>query len=221
MDASDEEIEKVCRATGLWDVLVNAAPNAPLDTLLPRDVAQGLSGGQRRLLAVSRALLLKPSVLLLDEPSAGLDNITLQKLIRFLKTQTAGLTVLVIDHDLEGFVAKIADEIAILENGKIALSGSHEALMKGDNLYKRLVEAPSKEPDPGDGDGSAMAAAAALPPGMAGALLPAGKLDGMLPAGNLEGMLPDGMLPEGMLPEGMLPEGIPEGMPMKKERKKA
>src|SRR6185295_17880848 len=92
-----------------------------------------------------RALLLKPSVLLLDEPSAGLDNITLQKLIRFLKTETAGMTVLVIDHDLEGFIAKIADEIAVLENGKIVVTGPHEELMKSDNLYKRLYEAPSKE----------------------------------------------------------------------------
>lgn len=144
-DATDLEIEEVCKATGLWDVLTTASPDAPLDTILPRDVAQGLSGGQRRLLAVSRALLLKPSVLLLDEPSAGLDNLTLQKLIRFLKTQTSGLTVLVIDHDLEGFVAKIADKIAILEHGKIALSGTHEELMKTDNLYRRLVEAPQKE----------------------------------------------------------------------------
>jgi ABC-type multidrug transport system fused ATPase/permease subunit len=144
-DATDKEIEEVAKKTGLWDVLVAAAPDGPLDNMLPRDVAQGLSGGQRRLLAISRALLLKPSVLLLDEPSAGLDNITLQKLIKFLKNETAGMTVLVIDHDLEGFVAKIADEIAVLENGAIALSGSHDELMKTDNLYKRLYEAPSLE----------------------------------------------------------------------------
>ncbi|MBX3227339.1 MAG: ABC transporter ATP-binding protein [Labilithrix sp.] len=166
-DATDEEIEEVARATGLWDVLTSASPSAPLDTLLPRDVAQGLSGGQRRLLAVSRALLLKPSVLLLDEPSAGLDNITLQKLIRFLKTQTEGLTVLVIDHDLEGFVAKIADGIAILEDGKIALSGTHDELMKSDNLYKRLVEAPNKE-------------ALAPPPAAAPIPKPASMLEGMM-----------------------------------------
>jgi ABC-type multidrug transport system fused ATPase/permease subunit len=144
-DATDEEIKEVAKKTGLWDVLVNAAPDGPLDNILPRDVAQGLSGGQRRLLAVSRALLLKPSVLLLDEPSAGLDNITLQKLIKFLKNETAGMTVLVIDHDLEGFIAKIADEIAVIENGKIAISGSHDELMKSDNLYKRLYEAPNLE----------------------------------------------------------------------------
>jgi ABC-type multidrug transport system fused ATPase/permease subunit len=209
-EATDEEIEKVCRATGLWDVLVHAAPNGPLDNLLPRDVAQGLSGGQRRLLAVSRALLLEPSVLLLDEPSAGLDNITLQKLIRFLKTQTAGMTVLVIDHDLEGFVAKIADEIAILENGKIALSGSHEELMKSDNLYKRLVEAPQTV------EAEAAKAAAGdkknAPPGM----MP----KGMMPPGMKPDMMSEADL-EGLMAEGMMTEASLDGGMMKKERKKA
>lgn len=54
------------------------------------------------------------------------------------------MTVLVVDHDLEGLIAKIADEIAVLENGTSAASGSHDELMKTDNLYKRLVEAPNK-----------------------------------------------------------------------------
>ena len=144
-DASDKAIETVCRQTGLWDVLVRVSGGSPLDFELPRDVSQGLSGGQRRLLAISRALLHKPRVLLLDEPSAGLDNLTLQNLLRFLRTETKGMTVLVVDHDIEGFIARIADRICVLENGKIAQSGTHDELMKRGGLYQRLIEAASAE----------------------------------------------------------------------------
>lgn len=139
-DATDAEIERVCRATGLWEVLVRASAGAPLDYHLPRDVSQGLSGGQRRLLAVSRALLHQPLVLLLDEPTAGIDNITLQVLMKFIKSVSAGMAVILIDHDLEGFVAHIADRICVLDGGKIVTSGTHSELMARGGLYRRLVQ---------------------------------------------------------------------------------
>lgn len=147
IDATDGEIEAVCRETGLWDMLMRASGGRPLDYLLPRDMAQGLSGGQRRLLAVSRALLYKPSVLLLDEPTAGLDNLTLHTLTQFIKRASAGMTVLVIDHDIEGFISRVADHICVLDGGRIVASGTHAQLMSQDGLYRKLGEASSAIPE--------------------------------------------------------------------------
>jgi ATP-binding cassette, subfamily B, bacterial len=140
-DATDDEIRQVCEGIGLWEVLVRIKPDAPLDYVLPRELSQGLSGGQRRLLAIARAMLHRPAVLLLDEPSPGLDNITLQLLIRFLKTSRTGVTVLLIDHDIEGFVANTADQICVLEQGRITDSGSHKELSEKPGLYQQLIHA--------------------------------------------------------------------------------
>ena len=148
-DATDAEIEAVSKKTGFWDVLLRVSPKDPLGYALPRNVAQGLSGGQRRLLSITRALLHHPSVLLLDEPTTGIDNITLQNLVRLMKS-LGDMTVIVIDHDIEGFIGRVAAEVCVLENGKIADKGSHEELLSRDGLYKRLVEAAKDEPHVGD-----------------------------------------------------------------------
>ena len=144
-DATDADIEEVSKKTGFWDVLLRVSPKDPLGYALPRNVAQGLSGGQRRLLSITRALLHHPSVLLLDEPTTGIDNITLQTLVRLMKS-LGDMTVIVIDHDIEGFIGRVAAEVCVLENGKIADKGSHEELLSRDGLYKRLVLAAKDEP---------------------------------------------------------------------------
>ena len=99
-EASDAELEEVCRRTGIWEVLEKAAgpDNYPLDYHLPRASSEGLSGGQRRLLAVTRAFLLHPTILLLDEPTTGIDAIGRAQVAEVLREICQGLTVILVDH---------------------------------------------------------------------------------------------------------------------------
>ena len=140
--ATDDELEEVCRRTGLWEVLENAAgPHAhPLDYLLPRATSEGLSGGQRRLLAVTRAFLLHPTILLLDEPTTGIDAIGRSQVAGVLREACRGLTVLLVDHDME-FISHFADWVCCLEHGKFDEVGSPAELASRPGLFRDLLEA--------------------------------------------------------------------------------
>jgi ABC-type multidrug transport system fused ATPase/permease subunit len=148
--ATDDELEEVCRRTGLWEVLENAAgPHTrPLDYLLPRATSEGLSGGQRRLLAVTRAFLLHPTILLLDEPTTGIDAIGRSQVAAVLREACRGLTVLLVDHDME-FISHFADWICCLEHGKFAEVGSPAELANQPGLFRDLLEASQENhPEP-------------------------------------------------------------------------
>lgn len=140
-DASDAEIEMVCRRTGLWDVLIQVAgPHRhPLDVVLPRSIGDGLSGGQRRLLAVTRALLLQPAVLMLDEPTTGIDALGRASLIPVLRHACDGITVLLVDHDMN-FVSRVADVVCVLEDGKFSQIGSPTELSATSGLFRDLLQ---------------------------------------------------------------------------------
>jgi ATP-binding cassette, subfamily B, bacterial len=148
--ASDRELEEVCRRTGFWEVLENAAgPHThPLDYLLPRASSEGLSGGQRRLLAVTRAFLLHPAILLLDEPTTGIDAIGRSQVASVLREACRGLTVLLVDHDME-FISHFADWICCLEHGKFAEVGTPAELAGRPGLFRDLLEASQEDhPEP-------------------------------------------------------------------------
>ena len=136
-DATDAEIEAACRKTGIWPVLSAAAPGSPLDAQMSRVAGQGLSGGERRLFAIARALLCQPSVLLLDEPTTGIDRMTVQTLAESLPELLAELTVIIVEHDMS-FVERIAGEVCCLEDGRFAEVGSPAALAGGSSLFARL-----------------------------------------------------------------------------------
>jgi ABC-type multidrug transport system fused ATPase/permease subunit len=141
-DATDAEIEAVCRQTGFWNVLVKETPPGahPLDYLVSRQDDIGLTGGQRRMFAVTRALLLKPTVLLLDEPTTGVDPIGRIGIHDTLAKACAGLTVIVVDMDMH-FLTHFADEVCCLENGKFVDVDSPAALVKRPCLFTQLSDA--------------------------------------------------------------------------------
>jgi thiol reductant ABC exporter CydC subunit len=136
--ASDEELQAAAAQARLlpwidslprrWDTPVGAHGAA-------------MSGGERQRLALARALLADPSVLILDEPTAHLDPEARVALTRDLLALTAGRATLFITHELEGLDQ--VDEIMVLEHGKVAQRGTHEQLIKIGGPYRRLCETPS------------------------------------------------------------------------------
>jgi ABC-type multidrug transport system fused ATPase/permease subunit len=138
--ADDAEIEAVARAVGLWPALVRLGGAAPLDHPLPRVVGQGLSGGERRLFAVARMLLRRPAVLLLDEPTTGVDAMSIGELLAGLRQACAGVTVVMVEHNLD-VVRSLADEVCCLEDGRIVDRGTPDELAARPSLFSRLLAA--------------------------------------------------------------------------------
>lgn len=97
---------------------------------------QRLSGGQRQRLAIARAILRDTPVLVLDEPTAGLDGLATLRVIEPLRRLASGRTTIVISHDLS--LAPLADRVLMLDQGRLVEDGRHEDLLRAGGPYARL-----------------------------------------------------------------------------------
>jgi ABC-type multidrug transport system fused ATPase/permease subunit len=134
-DASIEEIEAAARRAQAHD-FVSRLPQGYETQIGERGLT--VSGGQRQRIAIARALLANPRVLVLDDATSSVDASTEQSIKVALAEAMAGRTTFVIAHRLSTIA--LADEIVVLDGGRIVAQGDHEALLDESELYREIVE---------------------------------------------------------------------------------
>ena len=128
-----EEIEAAARVAGADGFIRRLAQG--YDTVLTQGGAE-LSQGERQLLTIARAVLAKPPILILDEATSSVDTVTEQKIRRAMVSLTAGRTSFLIAHRLS--TIRDSDQIALIEDGRVAELGSHQDLMALNGKYAML-----------------------------------------------------------------------------------
>jgi ATP-binding cassette subfamily B protein len=134
-DAPDQAIWDVCRAMGIDD-WVRSLPDG-LDTEV-RERGTRFSAGERQLVALGRAFLADPAVVVLDEATSNLDPETEVRVEGALRVLLAGRTAVVIAHRLRS--AERADRVVMVDAGRIIADGSHDELVAGSPEYQELVD---------------------------------------------------------------------------------
>ena len=137
-NATNKEIEKALQIANASD-FVNQLPQG-IDTIIG-DAGNKLSGGQKQRLAIARAVLKNPPVMILDEATSALDTES-EKLVQdALQKMMQNRTSLVIAHRLS--TIKSADEIIVLNKGEIVERGTHKKMMAQEGMYKKLIDLQS------------------------------------------------------------------------------
>ena len=103
---------------------------------------KALSGGQRQSVALARALVRDPEVLILDEPTSNMDTDSELMLQKRLQTVMDGRTVVLVTHRLS--MLRIVERLIVMENGQVACVGDHETLMKNSDFYRGIYESQQK-----------------------------------------------------------------------------
>ncbi len=134
-DATQEEIERACRMAEAHDFVIRQ-PHG-YDTMVG-ERGSSLSGGQRQRLAIARALLKDPPVLILDEATSALDAATEAKVAKALRALMVGRTTFIIAHRLS--TVRDADEILVFEQGRIVERGSFRSLIAEGGRFADLVK---------------------------------------------------------------------------------
>ncbi|MBO1512976.1 ABC transporter ATP-binding protein [Metabacillus bambusae] len=133
LDATDEEVEEAARLANA-DSFIRKLPNQ-YQSMISYD-GNGISHGQKQLLAIARAMLADPKILILDEATSSIDTVTELRIQEALTRLMSGRTTFVIAHRLN--TIQKADKILVLKDGRIIESGTHKELLKLRGFYFEL-----------------------------------------------------------------------------------
>jgi ATP-binding cassette subfamily B protein len=135
-DATDEQVEAAVAAAGLAEVAAGLPDG--LETVLT-ERGTSLSGGERRRVAIARALIRESPILILDEPTTGLDPAKRREVLAAMRSllDRAGTTTLLVTHDLA--LAQEADTILVLDGGSLAARGSYAELLEHSSEFRELL----------------------------------------------------------------------------------
>ena len=136
----DKQVEDITKVCGIYDDIVNMTDG--FDTIIgERGVS--LSGGQKQRMAMSRALIMNPEILILDDSLSAVDAKTEHLILENLKEERSGKTTIITAHRLSAIVH--ADLIIVMDNGKIIERGTHDQLIAQDGWYKETYNTQQLE----------------------------------------------------------------------------
>ncbi len=130
---SKEQVKDALEFVGLTDYVLSLENG--YDTVIKQD--NQFSQGQKQLLAIARAIVTNPPILLLDEITANLDSITEERIVSVLQRASSARTILSISHRLSSILA--CDKVVILENGRVKNSGTPDELLQRDDWYRTHI----------------------------------------------------------------------------------
>lgn len=128
--ATREQIEKAARIASAHDFILELPKG--YETILGEG-GGGLSGGQRQRLAIARAVLLDPAILVLDDPTAAIDAETEHEIVEAMQSAMVGRTTFIVAHRLS--TLRNADLVVVLDQGRIVQMGTHEDLLRREGYY--------------------------------------------------------------------------------------
>jgi subfamily B ATP-binding cassette protein MsbA len=139
-NATEEQIIEAAKLANAWE-FISKMPEG-LDTMVG-EKGYTLSGGQRQRIGIARAFIRNSPILILDEPTAALDNESEKAVIDALEKLMVGRTVMIIAHRLS--TIRHADRIIVMQNGMVAEEGSHIQLLDKEGIYFQLYHMQEKD----------------------------------------------------------------------------
>jgi len=115
---------------------------------LANEYSGNLSGGQRKLLSLARIIMLNPKIILLDEPTAGVNPTLAKSLMKFVRNMCdkEGKTIFIVEHNMK-IISEICDEVYVLDSGKIIAHGKPEEVQKNEKVLKAYLSINRKSFD--------------------------------------------------------------------------
>ena len=138
-EATDEEVERAARAAQIHRVIASLPEG--YDTVVG-ERGYRFSGGEKQRMAIARTVLRNPPILVLDEATSALDTETERAVQEALESLAEGRTVIAIAHRLS--TVRDAEQIVVLEDGRVGERGAHEALVARDGRYRAMLDAPGE-----------------------------------------------------------------------------